>query len=214
MRLPIEEIQQKLGYTFTDATLLATAFTHVSYAKTHGGKDNERLEYLGDAVLGMLIAKWQYAQPTLLSEGEMTSQRKTLVCEEALLQKIKEMDVCRYLLFEGGQANVGAKTYASLYECIIGAIYLDGGETQAEQFLFRHFPAAKMECNYKGELQEYLQSQGKPIPEYKHTKRGKDNAPTFVSEVSFQGKKGVGEGASKRLAEQNAAKALLETLKG
>ncbi len=214
MRFPFAELEAKLGYTFEDKTLLKTAFTHVSYAKPHGEEDNERLEYLGDAVLGMLIAKWQYANPAKPPEGVMTTERKTLVCEDALLKKVEEMGISKHLRFEGGKANVGGKTFSSLYEAIIGAIYLDGGQSQAEQFLFRHFPKAQLGRNYKGELQEYLQGLGKPIPVYTHEKTGKDNAPTFVCRVTSQGKTGEGAGVSKRSAEQAAAKALLAQLKG
>ena len=213
MTFPFTELENKLGYTFQDKTLLKTAFTHVSYAKTHGGADNERLEYLGDAVLGMLIAKWQY-DGEKRSEGEMTKERMRLVCESALYQTVQGLDLTKYLRYQGGQACIGEKTVSSLYETLIGAIYLDGGIEQANAFLLKHFPKIDAQINYKGKLQEYLQEKGFPLPVYETNKTGKDNAPTFYTTATANGKSGKGQGSDKRSAEQNAAKALLKILQG
>ena len=205
------EIERLIGYTFQDKTLLLTAFTHSSYAQKHGGEDNERLEYLGDAVLGFLIAKWQY-DGEKHSEGEMTKQRTKLVCESALQKTVEELGLDKYLLFQGSQANVGEKTVSSLYETLIGAIYLDGGIAAANAFLLAHFPKVSEQVNYKGKLQEYLQERGLPLPVYATNKTGKDNAPTIFTVAKAAGRIGEGQGSDKRTAEQNAAKSLLKNL--
>lgn len=210
---PYAEIESLIGYTFTDKSLLLTAFTHSSHAKLHGEEDNERLEYLGDAVLGLLIAKWQY-DGKRKNEGEMTKERMRLVSEGALYQTVQALGLTKYLRYQGGQANVGEKTVSSLYETLIGAIYLDGGLESANAFLMGHFPKADAQLNYKGKLQEYLQTKGYPLPMYATKKTGKDNAPTFFTTATACGEIGEGHGGDKRSAEQNAAKALLEKLQG
>ena len=209
---PYQKIEKRIGYQFQNKDLLLTAFTHSTYAQTHGGEDNERLEYLGDAVLGLLIAEWQYATKAQ-TEGEMTKQRTRLVNETALYRAVQTLGVSKYLRFQGGQANVGEKTVSSLYETLLGAIYLDGGMAKAKQFLFDHFPKADSQINYKGKLQEYLQNKGLPLPVYQTKKTGKDNAPTFFTTVTAVGKTGKGQGSDKRSAEQNAAQSLLKELK-
>ena len=211
MPFPYAEIERLIGYTFRDKQLLMTAFTHSSHAKAHGGEDNERLEYLGDAVLGLLIAQWQYSG-SKQSEGEMTKQRMRLVCEGALYNTVQSLGLAKFLRYQGGQANVGEKTISSLYETLIGAIYLDGGLQQANEFLLKNFPQAEMQSNYKGKLQEYLQTKGYALPVYQTTKTGKDNAPTFFATVTACEKTGKGTGGDKRSAEQTAAKSLLEIL--
>ena len=208
-----EQIETLIGYVFQDKSLLRTAFTHSSYAQQHGGEDNERLEYLGDAVLGFLIAEWQYAS-SQKSEGDMTKERMRLVSEGALYQTVLGLGLDKYLLYQGGQANVGGKTVSSLYETVIGAIYLDGGLEQANAFLLRHFPKTDVQVNYKGKLQEYLQDKGYPLPTYQTKKTGKDNAPTFFTTVTAAGKTGEGVGSDKRSSEQSAAKSLLQQLQG
>ena len=210
---PYEQIERIIGYAFQNKELLLTAFTHSSYAKTYGGEDNERLEYLGDAVLGLLIAKWQY-DGKRSSEGEMTKERMRLVSEGALYQTVKALALEQFLRYQGGKANVGEKTISSLYETLIGAIYLDGGLSQAREFLLRHFPKSDAQINYKGKLQEYLQDKGYPLPVYQTNKTGKDNAPTFFTTATAAGKTGEGVGSDKRSSEQAAAKSLMEQLQG
>ena len=208
---PYEQIERLAGYTFQDKALLLTAFTHSSYAKAHGGEDNERLEYLGDAILDLLVAEWQYAG-NRGNEGEMTKERMRLVNEGALYRTVKGMGLEQFLLYQGGQANVGEKTVSSLYETLIGAIYLDGGLSAAREFLLRHFPKSDTQVNYKGKLQEYLQDKGCPLPTYQTNKTGKDNAPTFFTTAKAAGKIGEGVGSDKRSSQQAAAKSLLEQL--
>ena len=210
--LDVQQIEQKIGYVFSDKELLKTAFTHVSFAKANGCADNERLEYLGDAVLELLITERQYYD-SVSTEGAMTKSRQGLVSKQPLKEAIQRMDVAQYLRFLGGKDNVGDKTVSSLYESLLAAIYLDGGMEAARAFVGRH-PLVQTErsSNHKGDLQEYLQKQGKQLPVYRFQKQGPDNAPTFFCEVLADGVKGRGSGATKREAEQLAARQLLELL--
>ena len=210
--LDVQQIEQKIGYVFSDKEFLKTAFTHVSFAKANGCADNERLEYLGDAVLELLITERQYYD-SVSTEGAMTKSRQRLVSKQPLKEAIQRMDVAQYLRFLGGKDNVGDKTVSSLYESLLAAIYLDGGMEAARAFVGRH-PLVQTErsSNHKGDLQEYLQKQGKQLPVYRFQKQGPDNAPTFFCEVLADGVKGQGSGATKREAEQLAARQLLELL--
>lgn len=208
-----EKLEKKLGYIFKDKSLLKKAFTHSSYANAHGVESNERLEYLGDAVLQLLVSERQYAKNGGESEGEMTKRRQALVREAALLAAVEEMGIAEDLLAEGGKANIGKKTLSSLYESALAAVYLDGGYEAAKAFALRHPLFGKNE-NYKGELQEFLQKRKKALPEYSFQKEGRDDKPSFVCKASADGETGEGAGMSKRSAEQVAAKALLDKLKG
>lgn len=205
--LNVERVEQKIGYVFCDKRLLLTAFTHSSYKNVHGGEDNERLEYLGDAVLQLLVTEQQYLEGG--SEGEMTKSRQALVRQSSLKAAVEAIGIAEDLLVCGGKDNVGDKTIASLYESVLAAIYLDGGLQAAREFLARH-PLPLMEDNFKGKLQEFLQKRGKACPVYTFEKCGKDNAPTFVCRVEADGKTAEGRGATKRAAEQLAAQAWLQ----
>lgn len=211
--LDVLAIEKKLGYSFREKALLVTAFTHSSYTNLHGGESNERMEYLGDAVLSLLVSEEQYKEGDKQSEGVMTKRRQELVCEQSLLEAVEKMQITEYLLVCGGEANVGKKTLSSLYECVLAAVYLDGGYESAKAFFLRHKLNGKRD-NYKGALQEYLQKRKCPPPEYLFLgKTGPDDKPTFFCEVKAQGEVGKGDGESKRAAEQQAAKALLKKLK-
>ena len=204
--LNVERVEKKLGYVFQDKRLLLAAFTHSSYKNAYGGEDNERLEYLGDSVLQLLVTERQYFEGG--SEGEMTKARQTLVRQASLKAAVEAIGIADELLVCGGRDNVGDKTVSSLYESVLGAIYLDGGLQAARAFLSR-YPLPLIEDNFKGRLQEFLQKQGKACPVYTFEKRGKDNAPTFVCRVEADGRFAEGMGATKRAAEQSAAQALL-----
>ena len=216
MVFPYGEIENKIGYAFQDRALLREAFTHSTYANLHGGRDNERMEYLGDAVLQLVVTEWQYERYQKADEGMLTRGRQKLVCEEALLDAVRDLGVEKYLLTAGSRANVGKKTVSSLFETIVAAIYLDGGYPAAKRFVHQfgldHISAAVTE-NAKGELQEYLQNLGEKPPVYETEKIGKDNAPVFFATVSALGRQEKGEGRSKKQAEQAAAANLLRELK-
>lgn len=214
---PYAEIEEKIGYTFRNKKLLEEAFTHSTYANEYGGKDNERMEYLGDAVLQLVVTEWQYAEDERASEGELTRERQTLVCEDALYKAVQVLEIKRYLRIFGGRDNVGKKTVSSLFETVVAAIYLDSGYDGAKRFILNFLlsrPQTAEEENAKGGLQEFLQRVGEELPEYQTEKTGKDNAPLFVATVRAMGKSAVGEGRSKRQAEQMAAAKLLSALKG
>ena len=215
MAFPYAEIENKIGYVFEDKALLKEAFTHSTYANAHGGKDNERLEYLGDAVLQLVVTEWQYKDDERASEGELTRERQLLVCEDALYEAVQELNVKGYLLVEGSRANVGKKTISSLFETLIAAIYLDGGYAPAKSFILRYgrLRALTKPQNPKGELQEYLQKRGEEPPTYESKKTGKDNEPTFYCVAFARGRSATGEARSKRAAEQIAAEKLLQILK-
>ena len=215
MDFPVQEIEEKIGYTFRDKGLLKEAFTHSTYANLHGGRDNERMEYLGDAVLQLVVTDWQYKRDARAEEGELTRQRQKFVCEDALDEAVRDLGLQEYLLVSGGRANVGKKTVSSLFETVIAAIYLDGGYAPAKAFILEHgrLELQSVPTNYKGALQEFLQGKGEQPPIYQTEKSGKDNAPVFFAKVIALGKQATGEGGSKKEAEQQAAKALLNALR-
>ena len=215
MKFPFTEIENKIGYVFREKALLQEAFTHSTYAHAHGGKDNERMEYLGDAVLQLVVTDWQYRRDERAEEGRLTFERQKYVCEDALDKAVRDLGLQKYLLIEGGRSNVGKKTVSSLFETVIAAIYLDGGYAPAREFILAHgnLETQEKSVNYKGVLQEFLQGNGERPPVYETEKSGKDNAPIFFAKASAKGMFANGEGSSKKEAEQQAAKLLLETLK-
>ena len=211
MRFPILEIEEKIGYTFKDKSLLQQAFVHSSYGKGKNIPDNERMEYLGDSVLQLIVTEWQYFRDDS-SEGRMTKSRQKLVCEETLLAEVKELGLENHLLYYGKQnVNVGSKAISSIFETLVAAIYLDGGYESAKKFVLERM-SDRDDTNYKGELQEFLQKNGEDYPSYELEKQGKDNAPVYFAKVSALGRTAVGEGKTKKAAEQLAAKKLLEQL--
>ena len=175
-------LERKINYRFSDRTLLETAFTHSSYAKKHGGKDNERMEYLGDAVLELIVSEKQYLSGEK-AEGEMTQERQRLVNANALVS------VVAALYLDGGMQ--AAKNFV--------LPYLERLKTRSVR-------------NYKKDLQELAQKQGAPLPVYTSSKSGKDHAPVFETTVRALQKTACGVGESKKAAEQNAAKNLLAQL--
>lgn len=211
---PFSEIEEKIGYAFQDKSLLKEAFTHSTYANAFGGKDNERMEYLGDAVLQLVVTEWQYARDKRAEEGALTRERQKYVCEGALDEAVRALGLQKYLLVSGGRANVGKKTVSSLFETVIAAIYLDGGYAPAKAFILTHgrLEQESIPQNYKGAVQEFLQKKGEEPPHYETEKSGKDNAPIFHATATAMGITAHGDGGSKKEAEQEAAKALLDKL--
>lgn len=215
MSFPYQTIEEKIDYVFQNKELLIEAFTHSTFANKYGGKDNERMEYLGDAVLQMVVTEWQYTRDKRADEGDLTRERQKLVCEDALYQAVLALQVKEYLRIVGSSANVGKKTISSLFETIVAAIYLDGGYADAKAFILRFGIHQESVCekNAKGDLQEFLQKRGETMPIYRTEKQGKDNEPIFTAIVTAMDERAEGQGKSKRLAEQAAAEKLLNVLK-
>ena len=209
--LPIAKIEEKIGYVFRNKSLLEEAFTHSSYANRYGVNSNERLEYLGDAVLQLVVTEWQYRNETHLAEGKLTAKRQKLVCKDALDSAVDGLGVWEYLLAVGTQYNIKGKAKSSLFEAITAAIYLDGGYRAAKKFILQHGNVhfSVDTGNPKGDLKEYLEKQGLQEPVYAVEKTGKDNAPVFHCTVSALEQTARGEGKTKREAEATAAARLL-----
>lgn len=218
------ELTARLGYKFKKPELLEEALTHPSLAGFRQRKKNsttpyERLEFLGDRVLGLVIAEWLYALFPDASEGELAKRHASLVNRDALRDVALEIGLDRHLrVARGEEAGVARKNIATLsdaMEALIGALYLDAGLEKARTFIQNHWQQAKQAeatpADPKTALQEWAQGQGLPLPVYKVMERsGPAHAPKFVIEASVKGyAPATGEGPSKRLAEKEAAKALL-----
>lgn len=213
-----EEVEKRLGYVFRDKRLLKEAFTHSSYANRYGCVSNERLEFLGDSVLQLVVSEELYKKQRQ-SEGQMTAVRAKAVSKEPLEKAVLKLDVKKFLLTDGNEnENVGKKAVSSLFESVLAAIYLDGdgangdGYKNAAAFVKKHVEMGQ-KVNYKGELQEFLQGKKLPLPVYgEPIKTGAENAPHFQVKVVSRGESAVGEGTTKKEAENEAAKKLLERL--
>ncbi len=215
MSFPFEEIEKRIGYAFRDRELLRQAFTHSTYGNLRKLPDNERMEYLGDSVLQLVVTEWQYEKDKR-PEGRLSAARQHLVCKEALDTAIDGLGVYPYLLLSGREQNLGDKTKSDLFEAIVAAIYLDGGYHAAKKFVLTHGNIHLQEDvqNHKGALQEFLQARGEKPPVYASRKEGPDHAPTFRCTVTAMGERAEGEGRSMKEAETLAASRLLWELQG
>ncbi len=200
--------EQAIGYVFRDKKLLVTCFTHKSFSNVHAGlKNNERLEFLGDAVLGLCVSESLFLR-TDAQEGELTTRRKNYVSRTALEAATERAGLMRFLRYSGGENNVGGKTPSNLFEAVLAGVYLDGGMKEARAFLSRYLEEKQLH-NYKSLLQELVQPKGKTPPTYCN----REEEGGFVCTVTALGKRAEGRGESKQSAEQNAAKALYETIR-
>ena len=211
MSFPFAEIEKRIGYTFQNKNLLKTAFTHASYTHRYGDENNERLEYLGDAVLQFIVTEWQYLEDSKANEGKLTADRQKLVCKNALDSATDALDIFRYLLADGTESNIQGKAKSSLFEAVVAGIYLDGGYEQAKKFVLTHGNLKRdiMQSNPKGELKEFLEKRGLGEPKYEVIKTGKDNAPVFKATVYALGESANGQGRTKKEAEAVSASRLL-----
>lgn len=224
----MEKLEEKLGYTFHDRRLLENALTHSSYAnenKSKGETSNERLEFLGDSVLGMVVADHLYRTHPDMPEGELTRTRAALVCEDSLVEVAAQLELGEYLkLGRGEDAGGGRKRpsiQADAVEAVIAAVYLDGGIGSARK-LITNFILTNNEReqegairDFKTALQELVQRESGQVLSYRLMgESGPDHAKVFSVEVDLNGQPiGTGEGRSKKEAEQNAAKAAMAKLK-
>ncbi len=219
-KLHIQELEALLGYTFKDKGLLAEALTHASARNGQGGRDNERLEFLGDRVLGLSIASLLFEQLPEAREAEFARHYNTLVCKETCAAIARVLDLGPRLLMAPSEARSGGRKKAVILadacEAILGAIQVDGGFSAAEALVRRMWEplvtaAAAPAPDAKTALQEYAQSQRLGLPGYRETARsGADHAPCFTVEVTVKGlSPAVGQGPSLKKAQQAAAEALL-----
>ncbi len=222
-----ERFFQHLHYRFHNDRLLQEALTHRSYIRVVDSQSvsNERLEYLGDSVLGLVVSEYLYKSYPAYAEGELTKTKALLVNEQTLSLVGKNSGLNRFILLSPDEEDAGGRERHSIVsdalEAVIGAIYLDGGIEEARRFIIStiipHIGEVlndSSQRNFKGELLEYLQARGRGTPYYEVVEEsGPDHAKMFKVGVMTEGKMtGVGEGASKKEAEQRAAEVSLGVL--
>ena len=214
----VAELATALGHHFDDLSLLRRAMTHRSWCAEHPGQvSNERLEFLGDAVLGWVVADLAYHRFTELSEGQMTDLRKAVVNAEALANMARRLDLGSYVLLGRGEDAAGGRDKDSILsdalEATIGAVYLDGGAAVAVDFV-RHLVASDVDSavtrldrlDHKTRLQELVAQRTTDTPVYEVVAAGPDHDRWFSAIVTLRGDVvGRGEGSSKKRAEQAAA---------
>jgi ribonuclease-3 len=224
----MRELEKKLNYTFRDQALLCEALNHSSYANEHRDahmNSNERLEFLGDSVLGFVTAEFLFTQHPDAPEGELTRIRAALVCEQSLYEVARKLDLGQYLKLGRGEEAGGGRERTSILadatEAVFAAVYLDGGIAAASALIHRVLLDAEQEevveerrRDYKTALQELVQRRSDQVLSYRMVgEQGPDHAKTFLAEVLLNGEAiGSGSGHSKKEAEQAAAKAALAAL--
>ena len=218
MEKKLKELEQKIGYTFRDFSFLERAMMHSSYTnEKHLEKYrcNERLEFLGDAVLELVSSEYLFRESPTVSEGELTKTRASMVCEPSLALCARDIGLGGYLLLGKGEEATGGRQRDSItsdaLEALIGAIYLVGGFTSAKEFIHRFvltdLEDKKLFYDSKTILQEMVQAAGNTDISYQLVKEeGPDHNKSFFVEVKIGEKTfGQGEGRSKKTAEQQAA---------
>ena len=222
----IKDLEAAIGYKFRDISLLQNALAHSSYAneRWHNSlMSNERLEFLGDSILGMVVAEYLYRAFPDRPEGELTRMRADMVCEKTLAAVAGRIDLGRHLLLGNGEEQGGGRTRNSILadavESVIAASFLDGGMEAARQFI-QHFilvevPVKKLHnMDYKTSLQELVQQKKNQALTYTLVgESGPDHDKRFEVEVKLNGRVvGLGSGSSKKRAEQDAARTAMEAL--
>ena len=221
----IKDLEAAIGYRFRNITLLSNALTHSSYANEfwHNSlMSNERLEFLGDSVLGMVVAEYLYKKFPHRPEGDLTRMRADMVCEQALAGVADRLNLGSHLLLGHGEEQNGGRKRDSILadavESVIAACFLDGGMEAAkgviEKFVLCEFPDAPHNQDYKTQLQELIQQKKNQVLAYSLTgESGPDHDKRFFVSVALNGTVvGEGSGSSKKRAEQDAARAALELL--
>ena len=224
----MQDLEQKLNYTFQNPALLQEALNHSSYANEHRTAhlhSNERLEFLGDSVLGFVTAEFLFQRHPEAPEGDLTRIRAALVCEQSLYEVAQRLGLGQYLKLGRGEEAGGGRERTSILadavEAVFAAVYLDGGMEAARTLIHRCLLDAQRESvveerrrDYKTALQELVQRQADQVLTYRMVdEQGPDHAKTFRAEVLLNGAAiGSGSGHSKKEAEQAAARAALQTL--
>lgn len=214
----ISELENKIGYHFNDKALIKQSLTHSSYTneqKIRKNGDYERLEFLGDAVLELISSEFLFKQHPDMPEGKLTKLRSSLVCEPALAQCAKEIDLGSYMLLGKGEEATGGRYRESItsdvMEALIGALYLDGGYQAAYNFIIKYILSdienRMLFYDSKTVLQEIIQMKPNQKLVYKLIEEiGPDHNKEFVVEAVLNGEKiGFGQGKTKKAAEQKAA---------
>lgn len=226
MEPDFSEFEQIIGYIFQDKELLCEAFSHSSYAneKKKHRRSNERLEFLGDSVLSIVVSQYLFEHYPELPEGELTRVRAALVCEKSLHRFALRIRLGDFLLLGKGESHTGGRERPSIladaFEAVIAAIYLDGGLEAARRHILRFIPKDIPERrsllfgDYKTALQEVIQRNPEEKVEYKlMDESGPDHSKTFVVEVFLNSNViGRGVGKSKKEAEQMAAREALSLM--
>ena len=218
----MQALEDALGYRFQNGALLREALRHSSYANEHRGEEstsNERLEFLGDSVLGFVTAAFLFEEHPDAPEGELTRQRARLVCEESLYEVAKRIGLGQFLLLGHGEEIGGGRERPSILadatEAIIAAVYLDGGVEEASALIHRVLldnpierRALERRRDYKTALQEFVQRSPNRWLHYRLTgESGPDHAKVFTVTVSLnEDVIGTGQGKNKKIAEQMAAR--------
>ena len=221
----MKSLESKLQYEFSDQTLLSEALNHSSYANEHRGaqiSSNERLEFLGDSVLGFVTAEFLFKTHGKMPEGDLTRIRAALVCEQSLYEVARELELGQYLKLGKGEEAGGGRERQSILadatEAVFAAVYLDGGMEKARELIHRvllsRAPKAEERRDYKTTLQEIVQRKSGQVLTYQLVgESGPDHNKTFTFEVCLNDESiGRGSGHSKKEAEQDAARAALEKL--
>jgi ribonuclease-3 len=217
------EIEKRLGYKFRDRHLLELALTHRSHANERGANTNyERLEFLGDAILGAVAAEWLYRRFPDKPEGDLSRWKSRLVSARSLGREAARLGIGAALRIGVGEERSGGRAKLSLLadslEAVFGAVYLDGGHAAAAELIVAILESAlgatgEVDADAKTALQERAQARGWPLPEYRLIlEEGPDHQKVFTIECWLQGRRaGTGVGESKKIAEQRAAAAALTT---
>ncbi|MEI3597089.1 MULTISPECIES: ribonuclease III [unclassified Oceanobacillus] len=227
--MDLSELEQQLQINFKQKSLLHQAFTHSSYVNEHRQEefsDNERLEFLGDAVLELGVSQYLYSTYQQMPEGELSKLRASIVCEPSLENFARDLQFGEYLLLGRGEEQTGGRDrpaiLADVFEAFLGALYLDQGYEKVLEFLGEHvFPKIKIGAfshgmDYKSKLQEFVQQDKNQKVTYEVVEeKGPSHDREFLVHVSINGKTiGEGLGRSKKEAEQRAAKLALDQLNG
>ncbi|MBU8933660.1 MAG: ribonuclease III [candidate division Zixibacteria bacterium] len=216
----LKDVQRLIGYQFSEPTLLLLALTHRSYSYAHDqySKSNERLEFLGDSVLGLVIAEQLYRDHTEVREGDLTKMKALLVSETTLAELGIRCGLNKHMLLAPEEERSGGRTRHSIvsdaFESVLGAVFLDGGLEAARKIINKLIYSAKDDIaadssrnNFKGELLERIQARGEGMPHYEVvSESGPDHDKVFHVDVHVNGRVvGTGQGHTKKEAEQKAA---------